>query len=156
MLYNLKPISVLVLLLLFFSCNKEECLVNTDISELTKTMEELGYYSAVSEMRLNTGKQYSIINNQTDYDEFVEGDCHPTIDFDQYQLLIGYFFSEREVSSFDYEFYMSVEPNFYKLKLTPKYSIVEDNNELIAYFYQLLVPADKTIEFLSITTRNIN
>ena len=154
MLHTFKLTCVFALLFLF-SCNKEECIVNTDISTLTKTMEEFGYDDAITEMRLNISEPYSIINNQTDYDEFVEGDCHPAIDFNQYQLLIGYFVSKKEVVGFEYKFYESVEPNFFKLTLTPEYS-TEEYDEISTYFYQLLVPADKSIEFLSITTRKIN
>lgn len=131
-------------------CSKSDCCVDTDITSSTMTITELGCNNAVSNMILNADKQYSIITNQTDYDNTVKGTCHPDIDFSKYQLIIGCFYSQKEVRSFSYKYYKSCEPNFYKLSVTPEYSSNKENNETVAYFYQVLVPSNEIIEFFKV------
>ena len=157
MLYNNLRIKNLIVLSLTIciiglspGCSKNDCCVDTDITASTMTIAELGCNNAISNMILNAGKQYSIITNQTDYDNTVKGTCHPDIDFSKQQLIIGCFYSQREVQSFNYKYYKSCESNFYKLSVAPEYSSNKVNNETAVYFYQVLVPSNETIEFFKV------
>ncbi len=148
----IKILSLIILIIgLSFGCSKEDCCVNTDISSLTKSMSDLGCTDASTNMVISADKVYLIITSQDDYDALVTGTCHPEIDFSQYQLIIGYFASQKKVSSFDYKYYMSCESNFYKLSISPKHSAGEENIETILYYYQLLVPNSETIDFLRVS-----
>ena len=148
---RLQILSLVIFIGLSFGCSDEDCCVNTDISSLTKNMADLGCMDAPTSMMINANEAYLIITNREDYDTFVEGTCHPDIDFSQYQLIIGYFISKKKVLTFDYKYYMSCENNFYKLSVSPAYATGEENSENTMYFYQILVPNDETIDFLRVS-----
>lgn len=102
-------------------------------------------------MMIHANEAYLIITNQEDYDSLVTGSCHPSIDFSQYQLIIGYYGSQKNVATFNYEYYTSCESNFFKLSISPVYSSEETNSENRLFYYQLLVPNDERIDYLRIT-----
>lgn len=139
---------------LSFACTEENCCENINITSLTKDMEYLGCSDATTNMKIQANEPYLVITNQADYDSLVTGSCHPTIDFSQFQLIIGYYGSQKDVTSFSYEYYKSCESNFFKLVLIPNYLSDEDNIESKLFYYQLLVPNDEKIDYLRVTIRN--
>ncbi len=98
---NLRVLSLIIFIIgLSTSCSKEECF-STDITSSTKSIAELGYCDdAVLNMQLISNDQFSIIRNEEEYDASVEGTCHPDIDFTQVQLIIGHFYSQKELIEF--------------------------------------------------------
>jgi hypothetical protein len=130
-------------------CSKEKCPTNTDIT--SSTMDITNFCdNAILNMQLITTDQFSIIRNEEEYDANIEGTCHPNLDFTQVQLIIGHFYSQKIISRFNFKLYLSSEPNYYKLGITPEYAISGLNDEPVAYYYQILVPQKEKIEFLKV------
>ena len=91
---------------------------------------------------------YIIITTEDEYDAKVKGSCHPEIDFDTYNLLIGYSASIKKISSVKNRLYKSCEPTVYNLETTVKY---QGNAEERKFFtYHLLVPKNEQIDELKV------
>lgn len=149
---SLKKISLIIFIIgLSTGCSKDECCVSEDITSSTVDVSTLNNCNdAVLNMQISSSEQYSIIGNQVEYDNNVIGTCHPHIDFTQQQLIIGHFYSKKNVLKFNYKFYKSCEPNFYKFVITPEYVDTGLNEETIAYYYQILIPQKEKIDFLKV------
>jgi len=148
---GLKKLSLIILIIGLSGCSKDECCVSKDITSSTVGVSTLNNCNdAVLNMQISSSEQYSIIGNQVEYDNNVIGTCHPHIDFTQQQLIIGHFYSKKNVLKFNYKFYKSCEPNFYKFVITPEYVDTGLNEETIAYYYQILVPQIEKIDFLKV------
>lgn len=148
---GLKKLSLIILIIGLSGCSKDECCVSKDITSSTVGVSTLNNCNdAVLNMQISSSEQYSIIGNQVEYDNNVIGTCHPHIDFTQQQLIIGHFYSKKNVLKFNYKFYKSCEPNFYKFVITPEYVDTRLNEETIAYYYQILVPQIEKIDFLKV------
>ena len=83
---------VLIILSSLQSCKSDDEICTKDITNSTKTIEELYNCNTTFETLSLISKEYPyiIITNKNEYDSKVEGDCHPEIDFTTYNLLIGY------------------------------------------------------------------
>ncbi|HEY5591297.1 MAG TPA: hypothetical protein VIK55_09795 [Paludibacter sp.] len=148
---GLKKLSLIILIIGLSGCSKDECCVSKDITSSTVGVSTLNNCNdAVLNMQISSSEQYSIIGNQVEYDNNVIGTCHPHIDFTQQQLIIGHFYSKKNVLKFNYKFYKSCEPNFYKFVITPEYVDNGLNEETITYYYQILVPQIEKIDFLKV------
>lgn len=148
---GLKKLSLIILIIGLSGCSKDECCVSKNITSSTVGVSTLNNCNdAVLNMQISSSEQYSIIGNQVEYDNNVIGTCHPNIDFTQQQLIIGHFYSKKNVLKFNYKFYKSCEPNFYKFVITPEYVDTGLNEETIAYYYQILVPQIEKIDFLKV------
>lgn len=147
---NLKVLSLIICIIsLITSCSKEKCPTNTDITSSTTDIANF-CDDAILNMQLITNDQFSIIRSAEEYDASIEGTCHPNLDFTQVQLVIGHFFSQKKISKFNFKLYLSSEPNYYKLGITPEYANSGINDEVVAYYYQILVPQKEKIEFLKV------
>jgi|GEM_PF-5744843 len=149
---GLKKISQIILIIVLSTgCSKDECCVSKDITSLTVDVSTLkNCKDAALNMQISSSEQYLIIGNEVEYNNDVIGTCHPHIDFTQQQLIIGHFFSKKNVLKFNYTFYKSCEPNFYKFVITPEYVDAGLNEETIAYYYQILIPQKEKIDFLKV------
>ncbi|AFM03557.1 hypothetical protein Fleli_1119 [Bernardetia litoralis DSM 6794] len=102
MLYlnNYLKLLVLALLVGFQSCNSDDEICTKDITNSTKTIEELYNCSTTFETLSLISKKDSciIITDKDDFDSKVEGNCHPKIDFDTYNL-IGYLGNSKKLVS---------------------------------------------------------
>lgn len=106
---RLQILSLMILIGVGVACSKKECCTDIDLSSSTKSITALGYADAPLNMGINVNAPYLIVNNKEDYDTLVSGTCHPNIDFSKYQLIIGYFASQRKVLDFNYKYYSSCE-----------------------------------------------
>lgn len=148
----IKKISLIFFIIgLSTGCSKDECCVSKDITSSTVDVSTLdNSKNAMLNMQIRSSEQYSIIGNQIEYDDNVIGTYHPHIDFAKQQLIIGHFYSKKNVLKFNYKFYKSCEPNFYKFVITPEYVDSELNEETITYYYQILIPQNEKIDFLKV------
>lgn len=147
---NLKVLSLIICIIgLSTGCSKKGSCVDTDI---TSSIINIANYcdDPALNMQLITNDQFSIIRNIREYDDKIVGACHPDIDFTQLQLIVGHFYSQKKILKFNYKLYLSTEPNYYKLAVTPQYASTELNNQTVAYYYQILVPQKEQIEVLKV------
>ncbi|HWV71478.1 MAG TPA: hypothetical protein VN040_07185 [Pseudosphingobacterium sp.] len=88
----MKPLFYTLAFFILIACDKAEkhCL-QTDIARLAPSSIEEIYDCADTRYSLEIDLQdnYVLLNNKKDYDEKVGGSCHPDIDFEKYDLLIG-------------------------------------------------------------------
>ncbi len=86
---KLKIIIIVFLSLFLFSCNDDEnnC---TNLTIPTISLEaEYGCVNTKYQTDIDLSDDFTIIGNQAQYDALVSGSCQPTIDFAQYDLIIG-------------------------------------------------------------------
>lgn len=78
-------------LLLNTTCGKnEEICVSTDLGIILPSIEKTyGCTDTRRSLDIALNNDYTVISNKAEYDEKVTGACHPDIDFDKYDLLIG-------------------------------------------------------------------
>lgn len=146
-----KTFFFIFLVISFVSCSKEEPL-NVDITSTTISVTDLvGGENSITEMTIDTNVQFLVIRNQIDFNNLVKGTYHPSIDFTIYQLVIGQYFSNKKINSFTYKLYNSREMGFYKLYVSPNNDNDSVSKETYQYFFQVLVPAKESIEFLKVT-----
>lgn len=139
------------LIISLVSCSKEEPL-NVDITSSTVLVTNLpGGENSLTEMKIDTGAQFLIIRNQTEYNNFVIGTCHPAIDFTSYQLVICQFPSGVKINSFKHKLFNSREIGFYKLYISPNYDNLPASKDTYRYYFGILVPSNEAIEFLRLT-----
>lgn len=79
------------IIIIVMACDKaeRECL-QTDIYRLPPSIEEI--YDCPDtrySLEINQKESYMRLSKKKDYDEKVNGSCHPDIDFEKYDLLIG-------------------------------------------------------------------
>lgn len=130
-------------------CNNDDDVCLTDISNKTTNIESLyGCQNSAINFQLNPISTYKIITNETDYNNFVTGICHPNIDFEHYNLIIGTIGSSKELITLNYNFYQSCENNIYKLNLNVKYG--NELNTQTFYYFNVLVPKSYFIEYLKL------
>ena len=66
------------------SCGCEEMVLEVE------SFESLyGCSNTKHKLKIDIHNDYLLIRTQTDFDNLVAGDCHPNIDFDNYDLVIG-------------------------------------------------------------------
>lgn len=148
----MKKIQIAVILFItsiFFNCNDPDNPCYTDLSNKVSTLETIyNCTTTISTMQLITNDEYKIITNTADYDALVEGDCHPNIDFAQYNLIIGSIFNESEINFKKYTFIKSCEPNDYKL--TVEYELLPTAADDIKQTYAILIPKEYQIDTLKV------
>jgi len=66
------------------SCSCEEMILDVENFETL-----FGCNNTKYSLKLDIRNDYILIRNKSDFDEIVSGDCHPDIDFDIYDLVIG-------------------------------------------------------------------
>jgi len=143
----------LVVFILFSSCCKDDSVCTIDITNKAFSIEEVyGCNNTITELVINSDTNSFFITNMNEYNNLISGDCHPQIDFEEYNLLIGKTFSLNKINSFEYTFYETCESGIYKLYLKP---IKEVNSNLERFYtYHLLIP--KNIEILYLKTSFVN
>ena len=80
----MKAIFIFTLLILFISCSE-----NDDCEEIQLTVNHFDCENTKYSLDIDIVNDYTIIRSQVTYDTKVSGDCHPSMDFSQYDLLIG-------------------------------------------------------------------
>jgi hypothetical protein len=75
-----------ILLFLFFGCSKEDC--NAQIEDAT-CLEEMGCSNAVYQLSVESTKEFELVRTQEDYNLLVKGACMASIDWTQFDLVIG-------------------------------------------------------------------
>lgn len=109
-------------------------------SNCTNAFKELSFYTKE--------KPYVIIESQEEYEDIIFENCGANIDFDKYNLIIGYFRSEKQVISFNNKLYRYCTDNSYGLEV----SVERGNPESVTFYtYNLLVPKKEQIDDLVIT-----
>lgn len=84
--------------------------------------------------------QCTLIQTKTDYDNQVSGSCHPDIDFNTYDLVIGKQSTPREVDTIYYDYGISCPEN----DLTLNVEIVQgDADSPDNVVYHALIPKQK-------------
>lgn len=141
---------VLIILISLQSCKSDDEICTKDITDSTKTIEELYNCNTTFETLSLISKEdpYIIITNKGEYDSKVEGDCHPEIDFTIYNLLIGYSGNAKKVTSLKNTLYRACEPNTYTLEVDIEAKDEEAENPL--FTYHLLVLKSEQIDNLSV------
>lgn len=147
-------VCVLIILSSLQSCKSDDEICTKDITDSTKTIEELYNCNTTFETLSLISKEesYTIITTKSEYDSKVEGDCHPEIDFTTYNLLIGYLGNAKKVSSLKNTLYRACEPNTYTLEVDIESKDEETENPL--FTYHLLVPKNEQIDDLSVVLLN--
>lgn len=152
MLYlnNYLKLLVLIFLVSLQSCKSDDEICIKDITNSTKTIEELYNCSTTFETLSLISKEdpYIIITNKDEYDSKVEGDCHPEIDFTTYNLLIGYLGNSKKVVSLKNTLYRACELNTYTLEVDIESK--DENAENLLFTYHLLVPKNEQIDELKV------
>ena len=93
---------LLLSLLLLASCAKEDCI---DLLLATSSLEsEYGCVNTKYQMSIDLNNTYTIIRNQSDFDEKVSGSCTVNIDFKKYDLVIGKHGLSNGNAKIEYEF----------------------------------------------------
>lgn len=146
---NFHIVIVLIITNFFLSCNDPDNPCYNDLSNKVGTVESIyNCTNTVSTIELSTNDQYKIITNTEDYDALVEGDCHPNIDFTQYNLIIGSIFNESKINLKKYTFIKSCEPNDYKL--TINYGFFTSSADDLKQTYAILIPKEYQIDTLKV------
>jgi hypothetical protein len=140
----------LIVLFLFDSCStSNEKICDTDISNKIASVETIyGCTNSINSLQLIEPANYLIIEDKATYDLKVIGTCHPEIDFNKYNLIIGNVLTENKISSLKYKLYGSCEPNFYKLVVT----VTKDKGQvpIDSSVYHILVPKEVQFEFFKV------
>ena len=91
---------ILILTLLFGSvaCNQIK-----DCEEIQLTTHHFDCVNTKYSLNINIQNDYTIIRSKESYDSKVTGDCHPTIDFSLYDLVIGRQSSGNENDTIKYD-----------------------------------------------------
>lgn len=100
----------------------DDSIINT-----TSLEAEYGCSDTRYNLEVDLDDTYMIISNQNEFDQYVSGDCHPNIDFETYDLIIGKRLLSNGNDSIDYRF--TYVCNSEKLHLTV---IFKQNETLIA------------------------
>lgn len=150
--FNVNKI-LLWLISIFFTigCCKEAEICTKNISNKISSVETIyNCDDSINEMQLISDLNYQIILDNETYNNQVSGICHPPIDFEKYNLIIGKNYSFNKISKFEYEFYETCESGIYKLFIKPK----KEMNILLEkfYYYHILIPKDVNIVYLKIIT----
>ncbi len=140
----------IILLSSLQSCESKDEICTKDITNSTKTIEELYNCTTTFENLSLISKEdsYLIITTKNEYDSKVVGSCHPEIDFGTYNLLIGYSASTKKVSSVKNRLYQSCETNVYNLETTV--TSQENTGQRTFFTYHLLVPKTEQIDELKV------
>lgn len=81
---------VLIFFLLIFACDKEEKECTLLMHVLLPSVEEIyGCGDTRYSLEIDLNDRHELIRTKSVYDEKVTGTCHPAIDFEKYDLLIG-------------------------------------------------------------------
>lgn len=156
MLYLNNYLKLLVLVLLggFQSCNSDDEICTKDITNSTKTIEELYNCNNTFEnlFLVSDENLYIIITNKDDFDSKVEGSCYPEIDFETYNLVIGYLGNAKKVTSLKNTLYRACEPNTYTLEIDIESK--DEKAEKPLFIYHLLVPKSEQINELLVVFLN--
>ena len=94
----MKAIFIFTLLILFISCSE-----NDDCEEIQLTVNHFDCENTKYSLDIDIVNDYTIIRSQVTYDNKVSGDCHPSMDFSQYDLLIGKQSSGNENDTIKYD-----------------------------------------------------
>jgi hypothetical protein len=138
---------LIVFLACLVSCKSDDVICTKDITSSTTTIEkssicinafeELSFYSKE--------KPYLIITSKEQYDTVIIEQCNTNIDFANYNLIIGYFRSDRKVIAFNNKFYRYCADNSYGLEVTVTRGKPEN---VTFYIYNILVPKKELINDL--------
>jgi len=83
-----KTILLSALLICIMSCTKkDDC--KEDIINIKNFETDYGCVNTRFGLNVNLNNECTVIRSKEDYDNQVSGDCHPDIDFSQYDLVIG-------------------------------------------------------------------
>jgi hypothetical protein len=154
---SVRLISGAVISSIFFLSVLSSCCVTTSgcfDTNLTSTTKIQAIMECNDELLLDTflsgNESFYIVRSESEYDSLFSEECNSSIDFSQYQLVIGVIFRDKEVESFDYKFMLTCETNYYKLFITPKSKKIGSTGESKAFFYQIQVPATEVIDILKV------
>lgn len=75
---------IFVILFVSLACNE-----SNDCKEIQLTTQHFDCENTKHSLQINIQNDYTIIRSKEAYDSKVTGDCHPTIDFSHYDLVIG-------------------------------------------------------------------
>jgi len=124
---NTKIFILFIVFSTIISCNNDDdsnnnddnnCLeLNIDI-DITSLENEYGCVDTKYQMEINLSEDYTIIRNQSDFDNLVTGSCQPTINFSNYDLIIGKKGLTNGNSTIDYVLTQHCETGNQTLKVT--------------------------------------
>ncbi len=89
---------ILALLFVSLACNQIK-----DCEEIQLTAHHFDCKDTKYSLQINIHNDYTIIRSKDTYDSIVTGDCHPTIDFSLYDLVIGRQSSGNENDTIKYD-----------------------------------------------------
>ena len=76
-----------VLLICLSSCKKNDC--KEELRTVKHFESEYGCVNTKYDLKINLTNNVTVIRSEDDYDTRVTGTCHPEIDFNLYDLVIG-------------------------------------------------------------------
>ena len=76
-------LSGLILLILSSCSDNDECL------DVELSVKHIDCPNSKYALQVDINNDFMLISSKESYDNLVSGDCHPSIDFSQYDLLIG-------------------------------------------------------------------
>lgn len=137
---------LLVIIVCCIGCSEKEHYLEEDISDLIKTTGTFECENPILNINLNSNEEFVIIENEDDLQVHVSIECSSNVNFNEYNLIIGHYFSQKKIISFNYKLYKSTDQE-YKLYITPTYSEeTEDYNEdLIHYYFYFQIPKTEKI-----------
>jgi hypothetical protein len=89
---------ILTLLVVSISCSQ-----NNDCEDKQLTIHHFNCANTKYSLKIDLQNDYTIIRSKDTYDSKVTGDCHPTIDFSTYDLVIGRQSSRNENDTITYD-----------------------------------------------------
>nr|WP_321451916.1 hypothetical protein [uncultured Carboxylicivirga sp.] len=144
-------ISYFLFPLLLLSCTNDNEYLETDKTDLIVTMDDLGFYDAITTLKLESDKEFLIIKDTQTYAACVKGNTIPVLDFNQKQLIIGRYYSSKEIENFNYKLFKTNEL-LYKLTVIPTFSSNDKNKNkpVFDYTYHIILPRDESIDELNV------
>jgi hypothetical protein len=106
-----------LLLLAIIACSDDNNCANINLNA-TSLETEYECLDTRYQIDINLSNDYTIIRNQTDFDNLVSGSCEPTIDFSKYDLVIGKKGLLNGNSSIDYQLVENCKTNNLLLQVT--------------------------------------
>lgn len=91
---------ILIFTWLFVSIS---CDQNNDCEDMQVTIHHFDCMNTKYTLKIDIQNDYTIIRSKETYDSKVTGDCHPTIDFSRYDLVIGRQSSGNENDTIKYD-----------------------------------------------------
>ncbi len=122
--------------LIMMSCSSDDECSNTEIT-LTDLEAEYGCESTKYQMDIDLSDDFTIIKNQSSFENLVSGSCNPQVEFDRFDLIIGKQVVNTGNVSLDYQLNKDCNSNQLKLTVTAKQGLTTVVENLT---YHVLVP----------------